>query len=104
VAIYMLAVRELLGLAPAGGVYVPLAGATRKPRGIVLDELREELGEGFVDKDRASGEEIEEQLERARERALGLAGRMRSGEVAPCPASCAWNGGCSYPSICRVER
>jgi ATP-dependent helicase/nuclease subunit B len=106
VALYMLAVRELMELEPAGGVYVPLAGAERRPRGMVLDELREELGEGFFDKDRVSAEEIERQLDRARERAIELAGRLRGGEVRPCPATCAWNrsGHCTYPSICRVER
>ncbi|HEX8073518.1 MAG TPA: PD-(D/E)XK nuclease family protein, partial [Thermoleophilaceae bacterium] len=103
VALYMIAVRELLGLEPAGGVYVPLSGPKRLSRGIVLEELRQELGGGFGDRDFKSREEIEEQLERARERALELAGRMRSGEVRPCPGTCAWNGGCSYPSICRVE-
>ncbi|MEA2388519.1 MAG: hypothetical protein QOG41_1292, partial [Thermoleophilaceae bacterium] len=106
VALYVLAVREVMGLQPAGGVYVPLAGSERRPRGMVLDELRDELGEGFVDNDRVSAEEIERQLDRARERAIELAGRLRGGEVRPCPATCAWNrsGHCTYPSICRVER
>ena len=105
VALYMLAVRELMELEPAGGVYVPLRGKDRRPRGIVLKDLSEELGEGFLDKDRVSAEQLEEQLELARERAIELAGRLRCGDVRPCPSTCAWNnGGCSYPSICRVER
>ena len=105
VALYMLAVRELMELEPAGGVYVPLRGKDRRPRGIVLDELRDQLGDQFVDKDRATKEEIDRQLELARGRALELAGRLRGGEVRPCPSTCAWNnGGCSYPSVCRVER
>jgi hypothetical protein len=28
---------------------------------------------------------------------------MRRGELCSSPDSCAWNGGCSYPSICRSE-
>ncbi|TMM12355.1 MAG: hypothetical protein E6G00_03630 [Actinobacteria bacterium] len=104
VALYMLAVRELLSADVAGGVYVPLAGDDRRARGVVLDELREELGEGFVRNDFMPAAEIEAELERARERARELAGRLRSGEVRPCPKTCAWNGGCSYPSVCRVER
>ena len=51
---------------------------------------------------RDSGE-FEEQLAAARLRVGELAGRMRAGEVRPCPESCAWNGGCSFPSICREE-
>jgi hypothetical protein len=29
---------------------------------------------------------------------------MRRGELCAKPDSCAWNGGCSYPSICRSEQ
>ena len=104
VALYMLAVRELLDAELAGGVYVPLAGEKRQARGIVLDELREEVGEGFVKTDFKPPEELDAELERARDRARELAGRMRAGEMRPCPKTCAWNGGCSYPSVCRVER
>ena len=105
VALYMLAVRELMGLEPAGGVYVPLRGKDRRPRGVLRSRLREELGEGFVDSDRVSDEELERHLDQARTRAIELAGRLRSGEVRPCPATCSWNNsGCTYPSICRVER
>jgi ATP-dependent helicase/DNAse subunit B len=109
VALYMLAVREVLGLEPAGGVYVPLAGDHR-PRGVLRDDLRDQLpragtgGGGLYDNDLVPAERLEAELARARERVLELAGRMRSGDVRPCPETCAWNGGCSYPSICRVER
>jgi ATP-dependent helicase/DNAse subunit B len=103
VALYMLAVRELLELKPAGGVYVPLAG-NHRPRGLLLDELKQELGKGLYDNDFAGEQELEAELDRARERVLELAGRMRAGEVRPCPETCAWNGGCAHPSICRVER
>jgi hypothetical protein len=84
-------------------VYVPLAGDHR-PRGLLLDELRGELGKGLYDNDFAGEQELEAELDRARERVLELAGRMRSGEIRPCPETCAWNGGCAHPSICRVER
>ena len=105
VALYMLAVRELMGLEPAGGVYVPLRGKDRRPRGVIRRELRDELGEGFVDTDRVSEEELEHHLDRARAQAVELAERLRGGEVRPCPATCSWNkSGCTYPSVCRVER
>jgi ATP-dependent helicase/DNAse subunit B len=103
VALYMLAVRELLGLEPVGGVYVPLADPKGKPRGLVSREHAAELGEGFVDKDLKERAEFDDQLVAARARVGELAARMRAGEVRPCPESCAWNGGCSYPSICREE-
>jgi ATP-dependent helicase/DNAse subunit B len=103
-ALYMLAVRELRGLEPAGGVYVPLAHRKGQPRGLLLDEVADELGDGFSGKDVRDAEGVREELDRARERVREIAGRIRTGDVRPCPETCAWNGGCSYPSICREER
>jgi ATP-dependent helicase/DNAse subunit B len=103
-ALYMLAVRELTGLEPAGGVYVPLADRKGRPRGLLLDEVAGEVGEGFFKEDRRDADGVRAELERARERVQEIAGRIRSGDVRPCPDTCAWNGGCSYPSICREER
>jgi ATP-dependent helicase/DNAse subunit B len=103
-AVYMLAVRELLGLEPAGGVYVPLAGRERRPRGLLSDELREELGSDFFDNDFKPADELEQHLERAKQTVCELVRRMRAGEVRPCPDSCRWsNGGCEHPTICRHE-
>jgi ATP-dependent helicase/DNAse subunit B len=103
-ALYMIAARELLGLKPAGGVYVPLAGRERRPRGVLDAELREELGSDFFDNDFRPPGELEEQLERARTTVCELVKRVRSGDVRPCPETCRWSGGgCEYPSICRHE-
>ena len=104
VALYMLAVRDVLGLKPAGGVYQPLKGRDRRPRGALLEDVRAELGDGYVSTDFLDEDELDRELDAARERLVELAGRMRSGELRPCPDTCAWNGGCSYPSICRIER
>jgi hypothetical protein len=62
-----------------------------------------ELGEGFVGKDERDADGVRAELDRARERVGEIAARIRSGDVRPCPDTCAWNGGCSYPSICREE-
>jgi ATP-dependent helicase/DNAse subunit B len=103
-ALYMIAARELLGLKPAGGVYVPLAGDDRRPRGLVSDELREELGSDFVKTDFQSPEEVEARLREASEIACELVTRVRAGDVHPCPDTCKWSsGGCQHPTICRHE-
>jgi RecB family exonuclease len=101
-ALYMLVVRELLGLEPAGGVYVPLGGDDRRPRGLVAAELPE-LGSDFVHTDRLGPEELEEKLEWALETVVATAERMRRGDLCCNPESCAFDGGCSYPSVCRSE-
>jgi ATP-dependent helicase/DNAse subunit B len=101
-ALYMLAVRELLGLEPVGGVYVPLGGTERRPRGMVAAAV-EEVGTGFLANDRLGPEEFEAKLDWARERIADMAARMERGELRCTPDSCAWNGGCSHPSICREE-
>jgi ATP-dependent helicase/DNAse subunit B len=100
-ALYMLAVRELLGLDPVAGLYVALRNGA-KPRGLVREDAAAAVG-AVVGKDVKPAGEFEDQLVRARERVGELAQRMRAGEVRPCPETCAWNGGCSYPSICREE-
>ena len=103
VPLYMLAVRALLGLDPVAGLYVPLAGPKARPRGIVRSDEADAVGSACTDRDVREPDEFERELARAAERACELAARMRAGDIRPCPDSCAWNGGCSYPSICREE-
>jgi hypothetical protein len=63
----------------------------------------EELGSDFAANDRLGPEEFSAKLDWARARITEMAGRMGRGELHCAPESCAWNGGCSHPSICRVE-
>jgi ATP-dependent helicase/DNAse subunit B len=100
-ALYMLVVERLLALRAAGGVYVPLGSADR-PRGMVAQDV-EELGSGYVSNDRLAPEEFREKLSWALDQVCATDARMRAGELGCNPDSCAWNGGCSYPSICRSE-
>ena len=104
VAIYMLVLRELQPeLELAGGVYDPLSGSKPRPRGLLLDDSRDDLGDGWVKTDWRDRAGFEQALEEARDAVRDVVARLREGDVKPCPASCAWNGGCSYPSICRHE-
>ena len=100
-ALYMLVAKEALGLKPAGGVYVPLGGTDRRPRGMVAEELSEQLGSDFVDNDRVPEADFAERTEWAKSSIATTATRMRGGDLVSCPDSCAWRGGCSHPSICR---
>ncbi|MEJ7750522.1 MAG: PD-(D/E)XK nuclease family protein [Thermoleophilaceae bacterium] len=102
-ALYMLVIERALGLRAAGGVYVPLSGTDRRARGLVAEEVGQELGGEFLDNDTKPEEQFASRKEWAQRSITGVAEGMRSGRVSPCPESCAWRGGCSYPQICRVE-
>ncbi|MEJ7788381.1 MAG: PD-(D/E)XK nuclease family protein, partial [Thermoleophilaceae bacterium] len=102
-ALYMLVVERALGLRAAGGVYVPLSGTDRRPRGLVAEEVAGELGSDFLDNDTKPEEEFGGRKEWAQRAIADVAEGMAAGRVSPCPESCAYRGGCSYPQICRVE-
>ncbi len=102
-ALYMTVVERLLGLRAAGGVYVPLSGGERRPRGMVAKEALEELGSDFYSNDVKPEDEFAESTAWATGAITDAAARMRTGRIEPCPDSCAYRGGCSHPSICRVE-
>ena len=100
VGIYMLAVRELLGLDPIGGLYQPLAGRQRA-RGAVRDDG--ELADGAVRTDRLSPAELDELLAGVAARAREVAEAIARGELEARPATCGWDGHCQYPGVCRCE-
>jgi RecB family exonuclease len=99
IALYMLAVRELLRREPVGGVYQPLRGEDLRARGVVREDVN--AGVAIVDTDRRSAEELDAELASAAERACHLAVQLRAGRLRPSPDTCGL-GGCAYPGICRV--
>ena len=101
-ALYMLVVERLLGLRAAGGVYVALGERRPRPRGMVAADV-EALGSGFVKTDRLAPDEFREKLDWALRRIRETDAAMKRGELRCNPDSCAWNGGCMYPSVCRSE-
>jgi len=104
VAVYMLALREVRPeFEVVGGVYDPLAGRDPNPRGLLLEDARDDLGGGWTRTDWRDREQFDAILAEAREAVRDVLARMQRGEVRPCPDSCAWNGGCSFPAICRHE-
>ncbi len=100
VALYMVAVRELLGLEPVAGLYQPLVGKDLRPRGIYLEGPPVEAG--LVPTDARDPASLQAELDHACERAVALAQALRAGELAPSPETCSREG-CRYPGICRVD-
>jgi hypothetical protein len=99
VALYMMAVRDLLGLEPVAGLYQPLGGRDLRARGVYLEGVP--VGAELFANDGRDPEGLAAELEDARERAVSLAARLRSGELTPCPTTCSRDG-CRYPAICRT--
>src|SRR4029453_16408270 len=72
IPLYMLVLRDLVGIEPLGGVYRPLAGA-RKARGLPREGAREDGVAGFAKNDYLAEDEFWQQVESAKARALDYA-------------------------------
>jgi RecB family exonuclease len=100
VALYMLAVRDLLALDPVAGLYQPLGGEELRPRGLVASDAP--FAACVYENDRRDPEDVRLELEDAAERAVAIAARLRTGGLEPCPETCSGSG-CLYPGICRLQ-
>ena len=100
VALYMLAVRRLIGVDPIAGLYQPLGGNDLRPRGVFLEGAP--VPNTVVPNDARTDEQLDEVLADAAARAVALATQLRSGELKPCPQTCSRDG-CRYPGICRIQ-
>ncbi|HLY50976.1 MAG TPA: PD-(D/E)XK nuclease family protein [Solirubrobacteraceae bacterium] len=100
VALYMLAARALLDVEPVAGLYQPLGGRDLRARGVFVEGAP--VSGECVANDGRDPAGLEAELNDAAARALELAGRLRSGQISPCPQTCSRQG-CRYPGICRVS-
>ncbi len=101
VALYMRAVEQLLGDNPVGGFYQPLAGRDIKARGVIDADSGLDLD--CVRTDRLEREDLLALIDQCVTIARQAAREARSGALVPRPDTCAYNGGCAYPTICRCE-
>jgi ATP-dependent helicase/DNAse subunit B len=102
VALYMRAVEDLLSLQVVGGFYQPLTGQDLRARGVLDGDAALELD--CVAPDVYERTELRELLDQAVAAARGVAEEAGRGELQARPQSCAFRGGCMYPTICRCER
>src|SRR5205807_4094529 len=79
IPLYMLVLRDLVGIEPLGGVYRPLAGE-RKARGLLRAAEGETLP-GYVKTDYLDEDAFWAQVEKAKETALDFANRIQHGDV-----------------------
>jgi ATP-dependent helicase/nuclease subunit B len=102
IPLYMLVLRDLVGLEPLGGLYRPLAGA-RRPRGLVRGSETETLP-GYVSHDYLDEEAFWGVVESARGTATALAERIRTGDVRHDPLGGECPSWCDLWPVCRIER
>jgi ATP-dependent helicase/nuclease subunit B len=99
--LYMLVLRDQLGVEPVGGVYVPVGGG-RRPRGILRSGP--DGVPGFSRRDYVEPEAFEAAVEDARSTAVELVGRIRGGDILRDPQGDECPHWCDLWRVCRKER
>jgi ATP-dependent helicase/DNAse subunit B len=99
--LYMLVLRDQLGLEPVGGIYVPVGGG-RRARGMLL--AGQESVPGFSARDYLEPEAFGEAIDRARGTTVALVERIRGGDVRHDPQGGDCPHWCDLWRICRKER
>ena len=99
--LYMLVLRDQLGLEPVGGLYMPVGGG-RRPRGIL--RAGTDGVPGFSSRDYLEEDEFEAAMDTARETAVGLVDRIRRGDIRHDPQGGECPHWCDLWRMCRKER
>jgi ATP-dependent helicase/DNAse subunit B len=102
IPLYMLVLRDLVGLEPLGGLYRPLSGE-RKARGL-LRKSEDETLPGYSRNDYLDEDAFWASVDNARAKAHELAQRIREGDVRHDPKGRECPPWCDLWSMCRVER
>ncbi len=102
IPLYMLVLRDLIGIEPLGGVYRPLAGR-RTARGMLRKSAEHELA-GFQANDFLEEDEFWRVVENARDQAATYAKRIRAGDVRHDPKGDGCPSWCDLWTVCRVAR
>jgi ATP-dependent helicase/DNAse subunit B len=99
--LYMLVLRDQLGLEPVGGVYVPVGGG-RRPRGMLRGG--DDPIPGFNTRDYLEPGDFDGAVATARSTAVELVGRIRAGDVRHDPRGGACPHWCDLWRMCRKAR
>jgi ATP-dependent helicase/nuclease subunit B len=102
IPLYVLVLRDLVGVEPLGGVYRALAGR-RVTRGMLRASARDDL-RGFAKDDYLEDDAFWAQVETARDRAGEYAERIRAGDVRHDPKGDGCPSWCDLWPVCRVPR
>ena len=103
IPLYMLVLRDLVGIEPLGGLYRPLAGA-RKMRGLLREDARDDGLPGLAKQDYVDDETFWARVETAREKAREFAVRIQEGDVRHDPRGDGCPAWCDLWTVCRIRR
>src|SRR3954452_2129583 len=102
VPLYILALRDLVGMEPLGGLYRGLTG-TREVRGLIRTQARAEAVPGLKRPDYLAEEDFWQQVEDAQTRARQAVDRIQDGDVRTDPRTGECPRWCSLWTMCRVR-
>jgi ATP-dependent helicase/DNAse subunit B len=102
VPLYVLALRDLVGIEPLGGLYRALAG-DRQARGLLRADARADLP-GLAERDYLDEETFWAQVNLAVERSRAAVDRIRAGDVRHDPRAGECPSWCQLWPMCRVAR
>jgi hypothetical protein len=103
IPLYILALRDLVGIEPLGGIYRGLTG-TREARGLLRADEREGTLPGFKAGDYLEADEFWNRVDAAREHAVTAVSGMRAGDVRHNPRGGDCPQWCDLWTLCRVRR
>jgi ATP-dependent helicase/DNAse subunit B len=103
IPLYMLVLRDLVGVEPLGGLYRPLSG-DRKARGLLRSSARADGVPGYSPRDYVDEEDFWAKVDRAQEVARRMVARIREGDVRHDPREGSCPSWCKLGSMCRVGR
>jgi ATP-dependent helicase/nuclease subunit B len=102
IPLYILALRDLVGVEPLGGLYRGLTG-TREARGLVRSQAQEQVP-GLKKADYLDEDAFWEQVSEAQRRARGAVERMRDGDVRHDPHGGTCPHWCDLWTMCRIRK
>lgn len=103
IPLYMLVLRDLVGVEPLGGLYRPLSG-DRKARGLLRSSAKEDGVPGGSRYDYVDDDEFWAKVERAQETARAIVERIRGGDIRHDPLGGSCPSWCRNAPMCRVKR
>jgi ATP-dependent helicase/DNAse subunit B len=103
IPLYMLVLRDLVGVEPLGGLYRPLSG-DRKARGLLRASARADGVPGYSARDYVDEKDFWAKVDKAQEVARRMVARIREGDVKHDPREGSCPSWCKLGSMCRIGR